>query len=62
MSISALAEERGYLVQEVEVALSEGRTRPGWLVYDLASGEYVQSAVNWTTEAEVEAYIRESSG
>ena len=44
------------------MALDNGSTRPGWLVYDLGWGCFVHAAVNWTTAAEVEAYIKESSG
>ena len=62
MNLDAFAKESGFAVQEVEVALEAGRTRPGWLVYDLAAGTFVRAAVNWTTAAEVEAYIQDSTG
>ena len=57
-----LAEERGYVVDEVTVALGEGRTRPGWMVFDLADQTFVHPAVNWKTAEEVEAYLNDSSG
>jgi hypothetical protein len=61
MDLDALAEDRGYLVEEVPVDLGDGRTRSGWLVFDIASSSFVGEAVNWTTAAEVEEYIVEIS-
>lgn len=62
MDLHTLAEERGYIIEEVPVELGDGRTRSGWLMFDLASESFVARAVNWTTAAEVEAHIRDSSG
>lgn len=36
--LSELAAERGFVVQESEVELGNGLTRPCWLVYDLCQG------------------------
>lgn len=62
MDLEQLSVEHGFLAQEVEVSLTERRSRPGWLLYDLAAREFVSDAVNWTTREQVEAYIQGTSG
>jgi hypothetical protein len=62
MDLYRLAEERGFVIAEAEVDVRDGECRPGWLVYDLATGEFVPDAVNWTMSGQVKAYIEEASG
>jgi hypothetical protein len=59
--LARFAYERGFAVQDVDVAIDEGRTRPGWLVYDFECESFFAEALNWTTAQEVEEYIRDSS-
>ena len=61
MDVYRLAKERGYVVDEVRVALDGDRTRTGWLVFDLADQTFVHAAVNWATAADLEAYLRDSA-
>ena len=49
MDVYGLAKERGCFIDEVEVALGEGGTRPGWLIFHLGGLTFVPAAVNWTT-------------
>jgi predicted glycoside hydrolase/deacetylase ChbG (UPF0249 family) len=46
----------------MEVALDDGRTRPGWLIFDLADRTFPHEAVNRTTNAQVEEFIEDASG
>jgi hypothetical protein len=61
VNLRDLADERGYVVEKVEVPLGHGATSPGWLVFDLADQTFIPQALGWTSAEEVEAYIREAS-
>lgn len=62
LSLYRWARKRGYVVAGIQVALERGRSRPGWLVYDLGKQAFVEQAVNWTSTSELERFIAESSG
>lgn len=59
--VYALAEERGYVIEEHPVEIGDGQTRPGWLIFDLACNSFAWGTVNWTDIAQVEAHILENS-
>lgn len=57
----ALAADRGYVVQEAHIEVFDGEGMPCWLVYDLASKQFVTEGLSWTTIDEVMTYLEEAS-
>ena len=63
MRLYRWARDLGFVVEPVaEIDLGRGRTRSGWLVYDLSIGLFEPEAVNWTTIAQVAEYVAERTG